>query len=221
MKAENKFTFLGASDAALSMFIEIIHSLHQDNFKLGIVQNIDVVQQFDYLIPNIQAHIYKASDWRKESDDHLLIGVNKSQNKQLVFDFFGTNHGVRFEDYSSLIHPRTSVATTAQLGNGVILNPGVTLAPFSRLGNLTTVNRNASVGHHTHLGEFCTIHPGVNIAGHCKISKGVTIGMGANVIDGISIGENSSIGAGSFVTKNVPPNVVAYGSPAKVIKEVN
>ncbi|PLR75570.1 sugar O-acetyltransferase [Bacillus sp. V3-13] len=54
----------------------------------------------------------------------------------------------------------------------------------------------------------------------------VTIGnkvwLGANVIvnPGITIGENSIIGSGSVVTKDIPPNVIAVGTPCKVIKNI-
>ena len=44
-------------------------------------------------------------------------------------------------------------------------------------------------------------------------------GMGTNVIDGVKIGKNSIIGAGSLVTKDIPDNVVAYGSPCKIIRD--
>jgi acetyltransferase-like isoleucine patch superfamily enzyme len=44
--------------------------------------------------------------------------------------------------------------------------------------------------------------------------------MGTNVLDGITIGENTVIGAGSNVTKDVPSNVVAYGNPCKIIKNL-
>lgn len=70
------------------------------------------------------------------------------------------------------------------------------------------------------LGDFATVNPGVNIAGCCQISARVTIGAGAVVLDKISIGAGSIIGAGSVVTKPIPPGVVAYGAPAKVIREL-
>lgn len=50
------------------------------------------------------------------------------------------------------------------------------------------------------------------------VKKGASIGSNATILCGITIGENSLIGAGSVVTKNVPPNVVVAGNPAKVIK---
>lgn len=52
------------------------------------------------------------------------------------------------------------------------------------------------------------------------IGKGVSIGSSATILCGITIGENSIVGAGSVVTKNVPPNTVVAGVPAKKMKDV-
>jgi UDP-2-acetamido-3-amino-2,3-dideoxy-glucuronate N-acetyltransferase len=51
------------------------------------------------------------------------------------------------------------------------------------------------------------------------IRKGVTLGANSTIICGIEIGENAFIGAGSVVTKDVPPNTMWYGNPAKQIKK--
>lgn len=51
-----------------------------------------------------------------------------------------------------------------------------------------------------------------------KICKNVWIGMSCIILKGVTIGENSIIAAGSIVTKDIPPNVVAGGNPAKVIR---
>ena len=89
-----------------------------------------------------------------------------------------------------------------------------------------------------HIGENVFIAPGVCIAcaGHSidpvqraegiSTSKPITIGkdvwIGANAVicGGVTIGEGSVIGAGSVVTKDIPPMVVAAGSPCKVIRSV-
>ncbi len=52
------------------------------------------------------------------------------------------------------------------------------------------------------------------------IGKGVWIGGGSIVLPGITIGENSVIGAGSVVTHDVPANVVAVGSPCRVLRGI-
>ena len=43
--------------------------------------------------------------------------------------------------------------------------------------------------------------------------------MGTNILNQVKIGKNTIIGAGSVVTKDIPDNVVAYGSPCKIIRD--
>ena len=52
------------------------------------------------------------------------------------------------------------------------------------------------------------------------VKKGSSIGSSATIICGVTIGENSIVGAGAVVTKNVPPNSVVAGVPAKIIREL-
>jgi len=51
------------------------------------------------------------------------------------------------------------------------------------------------------------------------VKKGASIGSSATIMCGVTIGENSIIGAGAVVTKDVPPNSIAAGVPAKIIKK--
>ena len=53
------------------------------------------------------------------------------------------------------------------------------------------------------------------------VRKGVTLGANSTIICGVEIGENSFIGAGSVVTKDIPPNTMWYGNPAKQIKKMS
>ena len=53
------------------------------------------------------------------------------------------------------------------------------------------------------------------------MGSNVWVGDSATVCKGVTLGENSIIGAGSIVTQSVPPNCVAAGNPAKVVKELD
>jgi UDP-2-acetamido-3-amino-2,3-dideoxy-glucuronate N-acetyltransferase len=53
-----------------------------------------------------------------------------------------------------------------------------------------------------------------------NVKKGASIGSNATILCGITIGENALVGAGSVVTKDVPPNTVVAGVPAKIIKSL-
>jgi acetyltransferase-like isoleucine patch superfamily enzyme len=52
------------------------------------------------------------------------------------------------------------------------------------------------------------------------IRQGASIGSGCTLLGGIEIGENAIVGAGSVVTKNVAPNTIVTGNPAKVIRHL-
>jgi maltose O-acetyltransferase len=52
------------------------------------------------------------------------------------------------------------------------------------------------------------------------IGNNVWVGGGSIILPGVIIGDNVTIGAGSVVTKSIPSNVLAYGNPCKIIKEI-
>ena len=91
---------------------------------------------------------------------------------------------------------------------------------------------------HIYVGDYTMFAPHVTLAtaGHSilpelreqayqynapiRIGRNCWLGAGVIVLPGITIGDNSVIGAGSVVTKDIPANVVAYGNPCKVIREI-
>lgn len=52
------------------------------------------------------------------------------------------------------------------------------------------------------------------------IKKGASIGSSTTLLCGITVGENAIVGAGSVVTKDVPPNTIVAGNPARVLRKL-
>lgn len=50
------------------------------------------------------------------------------------------------------------------------------------------------------------------------VKKGASVGSGATILSSITIGENAIVGAGSVVTRDVPPNAVVAGNPARILR---
>ncbi len=71
------------------------------------------------------------------------------------------------------------------------------------------------VGDNVTVGHNAVLHG-------CRVGDGVVIGMGAIILSGAKIGDNSVVGAGALVPqgKEIPPRVLALGSPAKVVREL-
>ena len=86
------------------------------------------------------------------------------------------------------------------------------------------------------IGDNCTICPNVRFIAHdastkrflgytkigrIQIKEDCFIGDSSIILPGVSIGPNSIVGAGSIVTRDVPPNIVACGNPAKPVASVD
>ncbi|MFN8386468.1 MAG: acyltransferase [Anaerolineales bacterium] len=52
------------------------------------------------------------------------------------------------------------------------------------------------------------------------VQKGASIGANATILPGITIGQNSMVGAGAVVTRDVPPNSIVMGNPARIVNYV-
>jgi acetyltransferase-like isoleucine patch superfamily enzyme len=52
------------------------------------------------------------------------------------------------------------------------------------------------------------------------IKRGAAIGSSATLLCGITVGENAIVGAGSVVTKDVPPNTIVAGNPARMVRKI-
>jgi acetyltransferase-like isoleucine patch superfamily enzyme len=53
------------------------------------------------------------------------------------------------------------------------------------------------------------------------VKRGASIGSGATILSKVTIGENAIVGAGSVVTKDVPPNAIVAGNPARLLRTIS
>ena len=52
------------------------------------------------------------------------------------------------------------------------------------------------------------------------VKKGASIGSNCTILSNVTIGENAIVGAGSVVTKDVPPNAIVAGNPARFLRTI-
>ncbi|MDO4911888.1 MAG: serine O-acetyltransferase EpsC [Corynebacterium sp.] len=102
---------------------------------------------------------------------------------------------------------------------------GVEIHPGATIGRRFFIDHGMGVviGETAEIGDGVMIYHGVTLGGqvltqtkrHPTLEDNVTVGAGAKVLGPITIGEGSAIGANAVVTKDVPPNNIAVGIPAK------
>lgn len=146
----------------------------------------------------------------------VSIGVNKIR-KRIVKRLVVNNQHINF---GQAIHPSAIISPSASIGEGTVIMAGAIINADVVIGNHCIVNTGATVDHDCIIGDFCHIAPGVNISGGTIIGECTWVGVGSSVIQCLNIGENCMIGAGSVVVKDIPNNVLAYGNPCRIVREV-
>ena len=151
---------------------------------------------------------------RKDSGEKYVIACGKPQRRKSLAEGYGVN-------WTHLVHRTATFATQATLKEGTIICPGVVVDPDVKIDKHVYIDHNSVIGHGAEIGDYTVIAPLVLVAGYCKIGEGVHIGTGAKIVRDSNVGENSIIGAGAVVLKDVPPNEVWAGVPAKKIGETD
>jgi acetyltransferase-like isoleucine patch superfamily enzyme len=103
--------------------------------------------------------------------------------------------------------------------NNLVLGFKTDIGAFTYINaqNGITIDDFVQIGSHCSLYSVSTID---NKQGSIHLKKNSRIGTHAVIMPGVTVGENSRIGAFSFVTHDIPDNVLAYGIPAKVIRSL-
>lgn len=222
--ASPNYYILGQGNFAISMLLDNLQACFpQQAISVEIIANLLAEENeslaYPYATPGITCIERFHTDWQPEEGIPCLPGsIGKS--RRAIVQFFAEHFRIMPEHYASSIHPSSVCPSTLEHGYGLYIGPLSVVGPQTHFGNFVVINRKVSVGHHTVLEDFVSLNPGVDVAGICHLGTGVTIGAGATVLDKVKIGAGSIIGAGSVVTKDIPAGVVAYGVPAKVIREL-
>ncbi|PGB56015.1 gamma carbonic anhydrase [Bacillus anthracis] len=132
------------------------------------------------------------------------------------------------------------IASSAFIADYVTITGDVSIGEESSIWFNTVIRGDVSptiIGDRVNVQDQCILHQSPQYPlileddvtiGHqvilhsCHIKKDALIGMGSIILDGAEIGEGAFIGAGSLVSqgKKIPPNTLAFGRPAKVVREL-
>lgn len=167
-------------------------------------------------------------DVTRQTPEELALATRQSQ---LIFKFNHTMPGT--EEYDRLMHdifptlgkssiihsPVTAVRPhMVSIGKNVVIMPGCLMMAAGGIsiddGAMIAANvQLISNNHDLYERQIITCRP-------IHIGRNVWIGAGATILPGVTIGDNAVVGAASVVTKDVAPDTIVAGNPARLIKRI-
>jgi sugar O-acyltransferase (sialic acid O-acetyltransferase NeuD family) len=151
-----------------------------------------------------------------EEPAHFFVGVGDGSSRRRVVERWEA----RGHRLVRVIHPTAVVSPSAEIGLGVVVMAGAVIQAGAAIGKGAIVNTGATVDHDCRIGAFSHIAPGAHLAGNVEVGEAAWVGIGTAVREGIAIGHRCVVGAGSVVVDDLPPDVVAYGSPCRAVRQI-
>lgn len=130
-------------------------------------------------------------------------GLAYGQDKDLSYVSFPHLGGV-------IIENRVEIGANTTIVKGILAD--------TTIGSGTKIGNQVNIGHNVSVGKNCFISAGAILCGSVKVEDNCWIAPGAKIINKVVVGHNSKIGLGSVVLKNVDPESVVAGVPAKFLK---
>ncbi|MFC4410356.1 2,3,4,5-tetrahydropyridine-2,6-dicarboxylate N-acetyltransferase [Chungangia koreensis] len=164
------------------------------------------------------------------------IGPALEANKDKIADYVLENDRrnsaipmLDLKGINSRIEPGAFIRDQVEIGNNCIIMMGAIINIGAVIGDGTMIDMGAVLGGRATVGKNCHIGAGTVLAGVIEppsatpviIEDDVLIGANAVVLEGVRVGKGAVVAAGAIVTKDVPPNTVVAGTPARVIKEID
>lgn len=149
-----------------------------------------------------------------DTNPGFILGVGKPTSRKILFEKLNALGG----ELKSIISNHALIGIhEVTLDRGLNIFPFASLAACVFIGLGTLIHSHVSVHHDCIIGEFCELSPGCRVLGNVRIEDNVSLGAGSVILPGRRIGAGAIVGAGAVVTKDVEPNTVVVGVPAKLL----
>ncbi len=156
--------------------------------------------------------------------NYLSISNDVKLGKNLSLSKFINLYGCSIGDNTKIgafveIQKNVTVGKNCKIQSHTFICEGVVIEDYAFVGHgVTFINdkypRSATSDGSLQTEEDWKVEPTV-------VKKGASIGSGATVLCNVTIGDGAIVGAGSVVTKDVPPETIVAGNPAKIIRSIN
>ncbi len=165
-------------------------------------------------------------DWKTLAPQ---LEANADKIQALHIENNACNSAIPLLDLKNLharVEPLAILREGVELGDNAVVMMGAILNIGARVGEGSMIDMGAVLGGRAPVGKHCHVGAGAVLAGVIEppsaqpvvLGDNVLVGANAVVLWGVQIGSGAVIAAGAVVTKDVPPNAVVAGIPAKIVK---
>jgi sugar O-acyltransferase (sialic acid O-acetyltransferase NeuD family) len=151
--------------------------------------------------------------YKIKENDRFIIAIGDIDIKKRAINKL-ESRGAKF---ISLIHPTSTIVSTAKIGKGVVICPYCLVSDDVELDDFVLLNTYSSCGHDVKVGKYSILSPYVALNGFVKAENEVFIGTHATVIANKKVGFKSKVSANSVVMRDVPARCMVFGVPGKII----
>lgn len=197
----------------------VIDNIEQENkFRIvGLTTNDDnelnkIIYKYKVICKDEDIPTYVANNSNIKG---YFLGIGNMKVREKVSSWLEKNLTI---NPVNIIHPTAIVSQHCEIGVGNIFEAYTKIANNAKVGNHCILNSFTAINHDQIIGNNVLLAGSVSLAGK-SIGDNTIISDGASIGFKTKIGKNCIIGDGAVVTKDIPANSIAYGNPARVIKQ--
>lgn len=214
-KLTKKIVFWGATGHSI-----VLHDLIA-NYNMELAALFDNNKEVNSPFENID--IYYGKDgfemWHQKHKNEkfffsVAIGGAMGKDRLKIINYLENCNLISI----TLLHPTAYIAKGARIGEATQILANSSIGANSVIKKGCIINTGAIVEHECRIEDGVHICPGAHIAGCVKVGKTATIGTGSTILPRINIGEGAIVGAGAVVTRDVKPDTIVVGNPAKLLR---
>ena len=159
-----------------------------------------------------------------QANEYACVAASVKLGKDVKLGKFINLYGCEIGDETKIgafveIQKNVSVGRRCKISSHTFICEGVTIEDQVFVGHNVAFVNDSFPRATSATGDLQTAEDWV--VEKTLVKKGASIGSGATILANVTIGERAIVGAGSVVTRDVPPDVIVVGNPARILRRID